>query len=110
MGRRAGLVAAAVVALASLLVAGVAVGDPGTEKAQVDSRLGGLWDRAAEQQRQAGVLTGGLTAVGRQGGEPPGGPGAPASLRGRSPRAGGVRGGRRARARHRRCRPDPAPG
>ena len=66
MGRRAGLVAAAVVALASLLVAGVAVGDPGTEKAQVDSRLGGLRDRAAEQQRQAGVLTDELSAVARQ--------------------------------------------
>ena len=65
MGRRAGLVAAAVVALASLL-AGVAVGDPGTEKAQVDSRLGGLRDRAAEQQRQAGVLTDELSAVARQ--------------------------------------------
>jgi len=66
MGRHAGLVAAAVVALASLLVAGVAVGDPGTEKAQVDSRLGGLRDRAAEQQRQAGVLTDELSAVARQ--------------------------------------------
>ena len=65
MGRHAGLVAAAVVALASLL-AGVAVGDPGTEKAQVDSRLGGLRDRAAEQQRQAGVLTDELSAVARQ--------------------------------------------
>ena len=65
MGRHAGLVAAAVVALASLL-AGVAVGDPGTEKAQVDSRLGGLRDRAAEQQRHAGVLTDELSAVARQ--------------------------------------------
>jgi murein DD-endopeptidase MepM/ murein hydrolase activator NlpD len=65
MGRRAGLVVAAAVALAALL-AGVAVGDPGADKARVDSRLGGLRDRAAEQQRQAGVLTEELSAVAQQ--------------------------------------------
>jgi murein DD-endopeptidase MepM/ murein hydrolase activator NlpD len=65
MGRRAGLVAAAAVALASLL-AGVAVGDPGADKARVDSRLGGLRERAAQQEQQAGVLTGELSAVAQQ--------------------------------------------
>ena len=66
MGRRAGLVAAAVVVLASLLAAGAAVGDPGTEKARVDGRLGGLREKAADQQRQAGVLTSQLSAVAEQ--------------------------------------------
>jgi murein DD-endopeptidase MepM/ murein hydrolase activator NlpD len=66
MGRRAGLVAAAAVALVSLLAAGAAVGDPGTEKARVDSRIGGLREKAAEQQHRAGVLTGELSAVARQ--------------------------------------------
>ena len=42
MGRRAGLVAPAVALVSVLLAAGVAAGDPGTEKARVDSRLGGL--------------------------------------------------------------------
>ena len=66
MDRRAGLVAAAVVVLASLLVAGAAVGDPGNEKARVDGRLGGLREQAADQQRQAGVLTSQLSAVAEQ--------------------------------------------
>ena len=66
MGRRAGLVAAAVVVLASLLAAGAAVGDPGTEKARVDGRLGGLREKAADQQRQAGVLTSQLSAAAKQ--------------------------------------------
>jgi murein DD-endopeptidase MepM/ murein hydrolase activator NlpD len=66
MGRRAGLVAAAATALASLLLAAVAAGDPGADKARVDSRLGGLQEKAAEQQRQAGVLTDQLSAVARQ--------------------------------------------
>ena len=66
MGRRAGLVAAAVVVLASLLAAGAAVGDPGTEKARVDGRLGGLREKAADQQRQAGVLTSQLSAAAEQ--------------------------------------------
>ena len=66
MGRRAGLVAAAAVALASLLAAGAAVGDPGTDKARVDTRLGGLRGQAAAQQRQAGVLTSQLSAVAEQ--------------------------------------------
>ena len=66
MGRRAGLVAAAAVVLASLLAAGAAVGDPGTEKARVDGRLGGLREKAADQQRQAGVLTSQLSAVAEQ--------------------------------------------
>jgi murein DD-endopeptidase MepM/ murein hydrolase activator NlpD len=65
MGRRAGLVAAAAVALASLL-AGVAVGDPGADKARVDSRLGGLREQAAQQEQQAGVLTDELSAVAQQ--------------------------------------------
>ena len=66
MGRRAGLVAAAGVVLASLLAAGAAVGDPGTEKARVDGRLGGLREKAADQQRQAGVLTSQLSAAAEQ--------------------------------------------
>ena len=66
MGRRAGLVAAAVVVLASLLAAGAAVGDPGTEKARVDGRLGGLREKAADQQRQAVVLTSQLSAAAKQ--------------------------------------------
>ena len=65
MGRRAGLVAAAAVALASLL-AGVAVGDPGADKARVDRRLGGLREQAAQQEQQAGVLTDELSAVAQQ--------------------------------------------
>jgi murein DD-endopeptidase MepM/ murein hydrolase activator NlpD len=65
MGRRAGLVAAVAVALAALL-AGVAIGDPGADQARVDSRLGGLRDQAAQQQRQAGVLTEELSAVAQQ--------------------------------------------
>ncbi len=64
MGRRAGLPAAAVVALVlTLLAAGVAAGDPGDEKARVDSRLGGLREKAEKQERQAGVLTDELSAV-----------------------------------------------
>jgi murein DD-endopeptidase MepM/ murein hydrolase activator NlpD len=66
MGRRAGLVAVAAAALVSLLAAGAAVGDPGTDKARVDSRLGGLRDKATEQEQQAGVLTDELSAVARQ--------------------------------------------
>jgi murein DD-endopeptidase MepM/ murein hydrolase activator NlpD len=65
MGRRAGLVVAAAVALAALL-AGVAVGDPGADKARVDSRLGGLREKAAQQEQQAGVLTDELSAVAQQ--------------------------------------------
>jgi murein DD-endopeptidase MepM/ murein hydrolase activator NlpD len=65
MGRRAGLVAAAAVVLAAL-VTGVAVGDPGADKTRVDSRLGGLRDKAVQQQRQAGVLTEELSAVAQQ--------------------------------------------
>jgi murein DD-endopeptidase MepM/ murein hydrolase activator NlpD len=66
MGRRAGLVAVAAAALVSLLAAGAAVGDPGTDKVRVDGRLGGLRDKATEQAQQAGVLTDELSAVARQ--------------------------------------------
>ena len=66
MGRRAGLVAAAAVALVSLLAAGAAVGDPGTDKARVDTRIGGLREKEAEQQRQAGILTSQLSDVAQQ--------------------------------------------
>ena len=52
--------------LVSLLVAGAAVGDPGTDKARVDTRLGGLREKAVEQQRQAGVLTSQLSDVAQQ--------------------------------------------
>jgi murein DD-endopeptidase MepM/ murein hydrolase activator NlpD len=40
-----------------------AAGDPGAEKARVDSRLGGLRAQADEQQQQAGVVTAELSAV-----------------------------------------------
>jgi murein DD-endopeptidase MepM/ murein hydrolase activator NlpD len=60
MGRRVGLATAAV---AGLLAAGTAMGDPGTEKAQVDGELGRLRDRATQAEQQAGVLTEELSAV-----------------------------------------------
>ncbi|HET9938756.1 MAG TPA: peptidoglycan DD-metalloendopeptidase family protein [Gaiella sp.] len=63
--RRRGLesAAAAAVLIVCLLLAGTAAGDPGSEKAQVDGRLGSLRDRAASAERQAGVLTEELSAV-----------------------------------------------
>jgi murein DD-endopeptidase MepM/ murein hydrolase activator NlpD len=65
MGRRAGLEAAAagLLALCILLPAGPAAGDPGTDKARVDSRIGSLRERASSAERQAGVLTEELSAV-----------------------------------------------
>ena len=65
MGRRAGLVTAAVAAMlaATLGATGSAAGDPGTEKARVDSEIGRLRDRAAAAEQQAGVLTEELSAV-----------------------------------------------
>ena len=65
MGRRAGLEAAvaALLALCLLLPAGPAAGDPGTDKARVDSQLGRLRGQAADAERQAGVLTEQLSAV-----------------------------------------------
>ncbi|HEX3290947.1 MAG TPA: peptidoglycan DD-metalloendopeptidase family protein [Gaiella sp.] len=46
-----------------LFLAGTATGDPGTDKARVDSRIDALRGRAATANRQAGVLTGQLSAV-----------------------------------------------
>jgi len=65
MRRRAGpTIAAAAGFVAALLVAtGTAAGDPGTEKARVDSEIGELRDRAAEADARAGVLTEELSAV-----------------------------------------------
>ncbi len=65
MGRRAGLEAAAagLVALCVLLAAGTAAGDPGTDKARVDSRIATLRGHASEADRRAGVLTEELSAV-----------------------------------------------
>ena len=65
MGRRAGLVTVAVAAMlaATLGATGSAAGDPGTEKARVDSEIGRLRDRAAAADQQAGVLTEELSAV-----------------------------------------------
>ncbi len=65
MGRRAGLEAAAagLVALCVLLAAGTAAGDPGTEKARVDSRIATLQGQASQADRRAGVLTEELSAV-----------------------------------------------
>ena len=65
MGRRAGLeaVAAGLVALALLLSAGPAAGDPGADKARIDGRIAGLREEAQGAERQAGVLTEELSAV-----------------------------------------------
>ena len=65
MGRRAGLEGAVAGFLLVLcfLLAGPAAGDPGTEKARVDSDLGRLRGEAADADRRAGVLTEELSAV-----------------------------------------------
>ena len=66
MGRRAGLVttaAAALLVALGLLSAGTASGDPGTDKARVDSEIGRLRGTVEETDRQAGVLTEELSAV-----------------------------------------------
>jgi murein DD-endopeptidase MepM/ murein hydrolase activator NlpD len=65
MGRRAQLEAAVagLVALCILFPAGPAAGDPGTEKARVDSRIGTLRGQASDAERRAGVLTDELSAV-----------------------------------------------
>jgi murein DD-endopeptidase MepM/ murein hydrolase activator NlpD len=66
MRRRAGLWAAAAAVLPLALAplsAGTAAGDPGSEKARVDSELGQLRGRASEADRRAGVLTEELSAV-----------------------------------------------
>jgi murein DD-endopeptidase MepM/ murein hydrolase activator NlpD len=65
MGRRAGpAITAAAGFVAALLVAtGTAAGDPGADKARVDSELGRLRDREAESEARAGVLTEELSAV-----------------------------------------------
>jgi murein DD-endopeptidase MepM/ murein hydrolase activator NlpD len=65
MGRRNGLPAAAAALLlaVALLAAGTASGDPGTDKARVDSEIDRLRGRAAEADRRAGVLTEELSAV-----------------------------------------------
>jgi murein DD-endopeptidase MepM/ murein hydrolase activator NlpD len=65
MGRRAALEAAVagLVAVCLLVPAVPAAGDPGDEKARVDSRLGQLRGVAEEADRRAGVLTDELSAV-----------------------------------------------
>ena len=65
MDRRAGLVTVAVAAMlaATLGATGSAAGDPGAEKARVDSEIGRLHDKAAAADQQAGVLTEELSAV-----------------------------------------------
>jgi murein DD-endopeptidase MepM/ murein hydrolase activator NlpD len=65
MGRRAGLEAAAagLLALCVLFTAGTAAGDPGTEKARVDSRIATLRGQASDADRRAGVLTEELSAA-----------------------------------------------
>jgi murein DD-endopeptidase MepM/ murein hydrolase activator NlpD len=55
--------AVAPVLLAVLLLAAPAAGDPGTEKARVDERLGELRDRIEEAGQQAGVLTSELSSL-----------------------------------------------
>jgi murein DD-endopeptidase MepM/ murein hydrolase activator NlpD len=65
MGRRAGLEAAAasLVALALLLSAGPAAGDPGADKARIDGRIAGLREETQDAEQRAGVLTEELSAV-----------------------------------------------
>jgi len=65
MGRRAGLVTAAAAATlaATLGATASAAGDPGSEKARVDSEIGRLRDRAAAADQQTGVLTEELSSV-----------------------------------------------
>jgi murein DD-endopeptidase MepM/ murein hydrolase activator NlpD len=50
-------------AVGLLLGAGTAAGDPGTEKARVDSRIGELQGKVSQQESRAGVLTEELSAV-----------------------------------------------
>jgi murein DD-endopeptidase MepM/ murein hydrolase activator NlpD len=65
MGRRAAVEAAVAGLLAAcvLVAAGPAAGDPGAEKARVDSELGQLRNHAEDAERRAGVLTDELGAV-----------------------------------------------
>jgi murein DD-endopeptidase MepM/ murein hydrolase activator NlpD len=65
MGRRAAVEAAVagLLAVCLLVPAGPAAGDPGAEKAQVDSDLGRLRNHAEDAERRAGVLTDELGAV-----------------------------------------------
>ena len=66
MSRRAGRAAVVAVVLAlavPALLAAAAAGDPGADKARLDSRLGGLRAQAAEQSQQAGVVTSELSVV-----------------------------------------------
>jgi murein DD-endopeptidase MepM/ murein hydrolase activator NlpD len=65
MGRRAALEAAVagLLAVCVLVPAGPAAGDPGVEKARVDSELGRLRNHAEDAERRAGVLTDELGAV-----------------------------------------------
>jgi murein DD-endopeptidase MepM/ murein hydrolase activator NlpD len=65
MGRRAALEAALAGLLAACILApaGPAAGDPGTDKARVDSRIGRLQDRAEDARVRAGILTDELSAV-----------------------------------------------
>ena len=63
MGRRALEAAVVLLAVALLVRVGPAAGDPGTEKARVDSELGSLRGKAADAEQRAGVLTDELSAV-----------------------------------------------
>jgi murein DD-endopeptidase MepM/ murein hydrolase activator NlpD len=63
MGRRAVEAAALLVAAVLLVLAGPAAGDPGTDKARIDDRLGQLRDKASDASQRAGVLTDELSAV-----------------------------------------------
>lgn len=58
--------ALAAVLLGVLLVAAPAAGDPGTEKARVDERLGELRERIGEAGQQTGVLTSELASLSAQ--------------------------------------------
>ena len=63
MGRRAVEAATLLLAAALLVHAGPAAGDPGTDKARIDDRLGQLRTKASDASQRAGVLTDELSAV-----------------------------------------------
>ena len=53
----------AAVLASALLLAGIAAGDPGTDKARLDARIGDLRDRAAQATQAEGLLTTELSAL-----------------------------------------------
>jgi murein DD-endopeptidase MepM/ murein hydrolase activator NlpD len=60
------LTAVLAVLLTTLLVAAAAAGDPGTDKARLDARIGDLRERADRASETAGVLTTELASIGHR--------------------------------------------